>query len=61
MVKRATMSDDEFERRFNKLSAFAHAHPEWKDALAMWQVDRGLCELTYPEATEVFERELDEF
>lgn len=44
-----------------KLLAFYDAHPELKEALEHWMTDRRLCETAYPEAAEIFKREMPEF
>jgi hypothetical protein len=55
------MDDDDVAMMTAKLVAFVEAHPELKDALAMWQVSRSLCELQFPDAIEILARELPEF
>ena len=44
--------------REHKLLAFCDAHPELKKALSLWMVDRSNCEITYPEAAEIFRRDM---
>ena len=61
MKNRQTQIKDDFVSGFEKLDAFTRAHPELKDALGLWMADRGTCEAIYPEAAELFKRDLNEF
>ncbi len=55
------MSDEEFQAKEARLLAFMEAHPELSDAVGMWQADRSMCEMLYPEAIEILKRELPDF
>lgn len=61
MTRRQKMEQDNFVRGAEKLDAFQRAHPELRDKLGLWTADRGTCEAVYPEAAEIFRRQLDEF
>jgi hypothetical protein len=56
-----TMEDEEFDRGARKLLLFQKAHPELKDALALWMADRSTCEAVHPDAAEIFKREMAEY
>jgi hypothetical protein len=56
LIARAALS-----ARDRKLLEFHYAHPELKEALATWMVARRTCETQYPEAAEIFKREMPEF
>jgi hypothetical protein len=43
-----------------KLQAFTEAHPELREAMGLWLADRDTFRIVYPEAGEIFERELAE-
>jgi hypothetical protein len=54
-------NDSRFTPGARKLLAFQKAHPDLQGALAMWTVSRSACETVYPEAAEIFRREMAEF
>jgi hypothetical protein len=43
-----------------KLQAFTEAHPELTEAMGLWLAHRDAFRIVYPEAAEIFERELAE-
>lgn len=61
MKRTPKITDREFVRRSTKLMDFMEEHPDLGDPLALWMADRSTCETMYPEAAEIFKREMDEF